>query len=383
MPFGNEGKEAGIALALSGGGFRAVLFHAGVLKRLNELGVLKKLARISSVSGGSIASGLLAVRWDMLHFDAKGVGTNFDEEIVAPLRSFCGMTIDVTSVIAGALNPFKSAGEEVADAFREHLGMGVSLQALPDTPRFVFNSTNYATGTSFRFSKPYAGDYRIGLIWRPKFDVATAVACSSAFPPVLAPLELDVSPEQFEHTAGADLWEREDFRKRLQLADGGVYDNLALETVWGRYETVLCSDAGKPFELDAGVGAFAPKQLFRVMDIGLNQALALRKRMLINEYQAGRTKGAFWAINTPITDYRTASLPVSPEKIADLSAIRTRLDRFKEQEQCELINWGYAVSDAAIRAYAPQVVAVEAEARLPYPNYPLAWRAQTGWRGLR
>jgi NTE family protein len=372
MPFGNEGKEAGIALALSGGGFRAVLFHVGVLGRLNQLGVLKKVARISSVSGGSIASGLLAVRWDMLRFDAKGVATNFDEEIISPLRAFCGMTIDVTSVIAGALNPFKSAGEEVAEAYREHLGMGVSLQALPDAPRFVFNSTNYATGSSFRFSKPYAGDYRIGLIWRPKFDVATAVACSSAFPPVLAPLELDVKPEQFEHTAGADLWEREDFRKRLQLADGGVYDNLALETVWGRYETVLCSDAGKPFELDAGAGAFAPKQLFRVMDIGLNQALALRKRMLINEYQAGRTKGAFWAINTPITDYKTASLPVSPEKIADLSAIRTRLDRFKEQEQCELINWGYAVSDAAIRAYAPHVIAVQAEARLPYPKYPLA-----------
>lgn len=371
MPFGSEGKEAGIALALSGGGFRAVLFHAGVLRRLNELGVLTTLARISSVSGGSIASGLLAVRWDLLQFDARGVATNFDEEIVAPLRAFCARTIDVAAAIAGALNPFKSAGEEVADALRTHLGMGVSLQALPDTPRFVFNSTNYATGTSFRFSKPYAGDYRIGLIWRPKFDVATAVACSSAFPPVLAPLELDVEPGQFEHTAGADLWEREDFRKRLQLADGGVYDNLALETVWGRYETVLCSDAGKPFELDAGVGAFAPRQLFRVMDIALNQALALRKRMLINEYRAGRTRGAFWAINTPITDYRTESLPVAPEKIADLASIRTRLDRFHEQEQCELVNWGYAVSDAAVRAYAPQVIAVQAGARLPYPDCPL------------
>ena len=41
MPFGNEGKEAGIALALSGGGFRAVLFHVGVLWRLNQLGVLR------------------------------------------------------------------------------------------------------------------------------------------------------------------------------------------------------------------------------------------------------------------------------------------------------------------------------------------------------
>lgn len=372
MPFGSEGRQAGIALALSGGGFRAVLFHVGVLWRLNETGVLRKLSRISSVSGGSIASGLLAVRWNGLAFDARGVAANFDSEVVAPLRQFCSRNIDVSSVISGALNPFKSAGQEVADAYRKHLGLGVSLQALPDAPRFVFNSTNYATGTSFRFSKPYAGDYRIGLIWRPAFDVATAVACSSAFPPVLAPIELDVEPAAFDHTQGADLWEKEDFRRRLQLADGGVYDNLGLETAWSRYDTVLVSDAGKPFELDAGVGSFAPKQIFRVMDIGLNQALALRKRMLVGEYRAGHLQGAYWAIDTPITAYKTQALPVSPEKILNLSAIRTRLDRFSEQEQCELINWGYAVSDAAVRAYAPQLVQVPGAPQLPYANYPLA-----------
>ncbi|HQS49818.1 MAG TPA: patatin-like phospholipase family protein, partial [Xanthobacteraceae bacterium] len=45
------------ALALSGGGFRAVLFHCGALMRLNELGVLSRITRISSVSGGAIANG--------------------------------------------------------------------------------------------------------------------------------------------------------------------------------------------------------------------------------------------------------------------------------------------------------------------------------------
>lgn len=372
MPFGSEAKEAGIALVLSGGGFRAVLFHVGVLWRLNELGVLGRLARISSVSGGSIASGLLAVRWKRLSFNTYGVATNFSDEVVNPLREFCSLNIDVTSIISGALNPFKSAGQEVADEYRKHLGMDVSLQALPDTPRFVFNSTNYATGTSFRFSKPYAGDYRIGLITAPTFDVATAVTCSSAFPPVLAPIEIDVDPALFERVPGADLWDKEDFRKRLQLADGGVYDNLGLETAWGRYDTLLVSDAGKPFELDAGIGTFAPKQIFRVMDIGLNQALALRKRMLMNEFRDGALQGAFWAINTPISHYKASSLRVSDEKIVDLSAIRTRLDRFKEQEQCELVNWGYAVSDAAIRAYASQVIATSSAPELPYAKYPLS-----------
>jgi hypothetical protein len=35
MPFGSEGVERGVGLALSGGGFRATLFHLGSLWRLN------------------------------------------------------------------------------------------------------------------------------------------------------------------------------------------------------------------------------------------------------------------------------------------------------------------------------------------------------------
>lgn len=43
-----------IALALSGGGFRAAIFHLGVIRRLEELGIMKDVDVISSVSGGSI-----------------------------------------------------------------------------------------------------------------------------------------------------------------------------------------------------------------------------------------------------------------------------------------------------------------------------------------
>jgi predicted acylesterase/phospholipase RssA len=46
-----EGK---VGLALSGGGFRASLFHIGVLARLAELDMLRRVEVISCVSGGSI-----------------------------------------------------------------------------------------------------------------------------------------------------------------------------------------------------------------------------------------------------------------------------------------------------------------------------------------
>src|SRR5260221_663578 len=42
--------KEGIALALSGGGYRAMLFHVGAILRLNEAGLLPRLKRISSVS---------------------------------------------------------------------------------------------------------------------------------------------------------------------------------------------------------------------------------------------------------------------------------------------------------------------------------------------
>src|SRR5215467_6566845 len=64
----------GTALCLSGGGYRAMVFHLGALWRLNELGMLRGLARVSSVSGGSITAALLGSRWRELDFDrATGV----------------------------------------------------------------------------------------------------------------------------------------------------------------------------------------------------------------------------------------------------------------------------------------------------------------------
>src|SRR5256885_13934467 len=66
--------DDGIALCLSGGGYRAMLFHLGAVWRINELGLLPRLARISSVSTGSIVAGVLGLKWHRLRFDAAGVG---------------------------------------------------------------------------------------------------------------------------------------------------------------------------------------------------------------------------------------------------------------------------------------------------------------------
>ena len=77
--------EDGVGLCLSGGGFRAMLFHLGSLIRLNEVGLLPTLDRVSSVSGGSLAAGILAAGWSELAFGNDGVTTRFHRAVSEPL----------------------------------------------------------------------------------------------------------------------------------------------------------------------------------------------------------------------------------------------------------------------------------------------------------
>jgi NTE family protein len=366
--------EHGSALALSGGGFRAALFHCGALWRLAEVRRLGELKRISSVSGGSITAGVLALAWRDLErrgFDAAAV----QELVVDRVRRFCARRIDVPSVMFGAALPFVGIGELVAAAYDRWLFEGATLDQLPDEPRFVFNSTNVATGVDFRFSKPYAGDYRIGLVKAPRWRLSLAVAASSAFPPFLSPVTLKLKRSQLEKVDGADLHDALGDDVELALSDGGVYDNLGLETVWNRYDTVLVSDGGEPFVFEARQPRDWLRHGLRALLVTVNQARSLRKRMLIDAFERRERTGTYWGIMTPIARYGVAgALQVPAEVTAELAAIRTRLAPFSEREQCALVNWGYAVCDAALRRWVK--LSDPPQPRWPYPQFGLE-------RGLR
>ena len=53
-----------LGLALSGGGFRATLYHLGVVRYLRDTGILQEVSDIASVSGGSILAAHLVLNWD-------------------------------------------------------------------------------------------------------------------------------------------------------------------------------------------------------------------------------------------------------------------------------------------------------------------------------
>lgn len=121
-----------VGLCLSGGGFKAALYHLGALVRINELGALRKIDRVSSVSGGSITAGLLAAKWSQLTFSAQGNASNFQTLVFTPLVKFCREAeIDVGAWFEGVLSPFRRASDEVADAYAKWLVGDTKLTALP------------------------------------------------------------------------------------------------------------------------------------------------------------------------------------------------------------------------------------------------------------
>jgi NTE family protein len=363
---GADKLEPGTALCLSGGGYRAMLFHAGALWRLNELGYLPKLDRISSVSGGSITAAMLGRRWARLRFDAGGVAQAFTAELVAPLRGLASRTIDRASVIRGILEPRRTVAEKVAEAYRRHLFDGDTLQHLPDRPRFVINATNVQTGSLWRFSKPYMADYRIGMYPEPHVDLAVAVGASSAFPPILSPVRLTVDADGYAAEGRGELF-RPPFTTNPALTDGGVYDNLGLETAWKRCETVLVSDGGGHMEPEADVHSDWPRHSLRVNALVDNQVRDLRKRQTIEAFRAGTRTGAYWGIRTDIAKYEAPSvLPGPLAQTRALAAVKTRLERMPDVLQERLINWGYAVCDAAVRAHVDG--GMPAPHRFPYPD---------------
>ncbi len=361
-----DGPEDGIGLCLSGGGYRAMLFHLGALWRLNELAYLPRLARISSVSGGSITAGVLGLKWARLAFDPAGVARCFDAEVVDPIRSLANVTLDAKEILEGLVLP-GSIADHVAGAYRDHLFADATLQDLPPEPRFVINATNVQSGALWRFERPYMRDYRVGEVRTPAVSLSVAVAASSAFPPFLSPMTLHLDPASFSPAAnGAEDLHRDEFMREVVLTDGGVYDNLGLETVWKHYRTVLVSDAGGKLEPEDKPAHDWPRHMYRVLNLIDNQVRALRKQQVIGSFVARTRTGTYWGIRTDIENYKLPdAIPCPLERTLALASVPTRLAKVEPALQERLVNWGYAVCDAAMRRHVDR--GAPKPAGLPYP----------------
>ena len=341
--------EDTIGLCLSGGGYRAMIYHVGALIRLNELGFLPRLAEIASVSGGSITAGVLALAWHRLTFNSDNMATNFNSLVAEPILTFAGIGIDIKAILFGLL-PGCSAADCLARSYDRHLFHRASLQDIPDAPRFTFMATNLQTGSGWRFSKAYAADHRVGLIDRPTLPLSRVVAASSAFPPLLSPVRISLADQIVRAAVGADL-HHEPYTKVAVLTDGGVYDNLGLERVWKRCRTILVSNAGRTIsEVGQPSGRWIG-QMFRTLSLIQQQAEDSRKRLLFGMANQGQRTVAYWGIDAPIVSYGVSdALDVPIETCRAAAAMRTRLNPFSRDERQMLLQTGYAGADASLRA---------------------------------
>ncbi|HEY3466929.1 MAG TPA: patatin-like phospholipase family protein [Amycolatopsis sp.] len=338
-------ERDGVGLALSGGGYRAMLFHAGALWRLNELGWLPKLTTVSSVSGGSIAAGVLAHAWHKLYFGDDGVAENFGKEIVQPLRKLARTHLDVPVTLKAMVIPGRSAGEELARRYAKHLFGDCCLADLdPAGPNFVFTATSLQDGSLWWFFRQPGPHGRVPL--------ATAVAASSAFPPMLSPV---VIPDPHEPT------------RKIVLSDAGVYDNLGLDPIENQRAVVLVSDAGKKMRHETNPRHNWPMQMFRVLTVMDNQVRELRTGSLLKAYQDKQFGGAYWATYSDIENFELPdALPAPAALTRRLAETKTRLTKLPERVQDQLINWGYAACDAGLRRWVDPAAA--APKSFPYPG---------------
>ena len=351
-------------LALSGGGFRATLFHLGAIWRLNELALLPEIGMISSVSGGSILAGLLAVRWPRLQFE-KGVAVNFHDEVVEPIWEFCSRDIDFYAVLFGLV----TGTDRLEESYREHLLGELTLGELPDYPDFVFNTAHIETGRNCTLSKKGLHTWRLGDIATPSLGLAKVVAASSACPPYFPPVVLELNPDDFvkseEYT---NLFHRDDLKSQMSLTDGGVYDNLGVHVIRD-CKTMLVSDGSAPLKAEHSTGFTRQFQLrvIRPMEIALEQTRAIRRHEIIEDFRNRVKVGCSWHAYTDVRNYKKVQspFPIRPEWRHYFGDIRTRLNAFTDAEKSLLINWGYIMSDLSIREHyqedapAPSVLPFE------------------------
>ncbi|WP_363799967.1 patatin-like phospholipase family protein [Lysobacter firmicutimachus] len=347
-------ERQGRALCLSGGGYRAALFHLGALLRLHETGLLAGVTMFSSVSGGSIVSAWLACRYlDTRRADESFAAWNdridFRAEVVEPFRAIVARDIRTVPVLATLAHNWLWPSHRIALLERRYAGMfgERSLDQLPETPAFVFCATDLTFGVNWEFSRRRVGDYLVGYLrdGARRVGLACAVAASSSFPPVFGPVRFDTAPGAYQRGRyqGDD---GEALRRRIELSDGGVYDNLATEPTLRRYREVLVSDAGGPFVFESR--RWWLRQLMRYTQVMGNQAEALRKRLFFGQAATGSLIGVYWGLSGGRDGGADG---YSPALVAEvIGRIRTDLDRFLDAEFEVLVNHGYFSSlDAMTR----------------------------------
>ncbi len=253
--------------------------------------MLSVVQRISSVSGGSIASGYLAYVWEQLGApDAVGSYPLFKDKYVEPILAFSRQKIDIGDILTGLL-PWTSAAKQVESSYDELLFHGSKLKALPDKPE-SFLRHQYADWRQFPVLKVLCRRLLVGRIANPDLAISTAVTASSAFRPSSRPLSSRCRlslPIGRDSGGAGSIIDPAPFRAKVLLDRRWRLRQSCAQPIIKRYMTLLVSDGGAPFARSADVATDPIRQLQHVFDVTDNQVRSLRRRDLIDQFEASKT----------------------------------------------------------------------------------------------
>ena len=360
-----------IALAFSGGGVRATVFHLGVLARLARQDLLSQVKIVSSVSGGSLAAGLV--------FAASGYrwpsSSQYLQEVVPQIHELL-TTCDLqrSYITRSMMFPWRIASGRASilgELIDRQWGIAGDLADLPISPRWIINATCYETGKNWRFGRDQMGDYQTKYINNPDFRLSHALAASAAVPGLIGPLV--VKSRHYPWTEFRDdAWHPiEPKYKRLHLWDGGVYDNLGVESLFkpgqglqGDTDFLIVCDASRPLSSQNRGKRFRPSYLkasMRLVDVATDQVRSLRARMLINFFKENPGSGAYLRIGrkSKMTNEASSSIAtpsLSDDEVNQAAGMETSLRRLSHQEFSLLFRHGYEVADTTLARHSEHVV---------------------------
>ncbi|MCD6585628.1 MAG: patatin-like phospholipase family protein [Desulfobacteraceae bacterium] len=380
-----------IGLALSGGGFRSSLFHVGVLARLAELDLLRKVDVISSVSGGSIIAAYyyLKVKALLERTPAEGQAAPGREayiRMVAEIETDFLAAIQKNMMLRTFLDPVKNARmlaaefsntERLAELltkffYQPIVGGRVSKQGCvplkdipirplaanlcPETrvPLLIINATSLNTGHLWQFTNVSVGEQRtvceaggdpIGFLKKFRIDddrltmpqrkilynitLGQAVAASSCVPGIFEPIEI------------RNLYKAKGKPLTVRLVDGGLVDNQGLASLFVENCThIICSDASDILKSENHPSAQFLNVALRANDILMDR---IRGKSLNELFKYGSGRFAFFDLGDHAT--RNQIFSSDAEKIVcALTRIRTDLDSFTDREADTLMYYGYQLS---------------------------------------
>ena len=380
-----------IGLSLSGGGSRAVAFHLGTLRALEDLKLLDEIDVISGVSGGSIITGLIGyteapfaqIDHNTVEFLRRGLVRPALWKLLNPVRAarllwnlaVVVLPATVTVIIVFLVSRFASLFPKIrrisdicphwswplrrrysrthvlADAIADVVGAQNCDAPTRQGKSIVFNACELRTGTAFRMSNECFGTWRYGRAPANELRIADAITASAAYPLFLPPFDWG---RPFERNGKTKM-------RRVIVTDGGVFENLGVSVMEPERDVAISVIAYNPniiIASDAGVGQFTGKtspigwrkRMAQVFAAVMRKVQDATKQRLHDHVKSGRLYG-FVYVNMGQIDDRISLKPANWMDREEVIHYPTNFSAMSEENIRKISGRSEAITRALVTQY--------------------------------